>query len=297
MDNKVMGKSLSLGRELPLVSIGMPIFNEERFVEASIASICNQNYPNMEIIISDNASTDGTAVICEKFAVNDERIKYLCKKNNEGAMANFISVLRESKGEYFMWASGHDLWSEGFISEAVELFQANDSAAIVCPRSEWIDSEGQVLEKVFGGSDTRGMDSVARFFTVFFGNMNPILGLIRKSYLDEIKTIHSCVGSDLLLLEELSLKGDFIHANEASWSRREFRGQESYAEKLRRYKSVNYKLAVSRINRYFPLLRLPMEIMSIVLRSNISVLEKILITFSLMPLFALRYISGKRAHK
>ena len=61
---------------LPLVSIGVPIYNEERFLEESLVSLCSQDYSNLEIIISDNASIDGTSEICREFANRDPRIRH-----------------------------------------------------------------------------------------------------------------------------------------------------------------------------------------------------------------------------
>ena len=72
--------------ERPLVSIGIPIYNAEEFLIERINSIINQTYKNLEIIISDNASTDTTEKICKKFAEKDVRIKYIRQKNNMGAI-------------------------------------------------------------------------------------------------------------------------------------------------------------------------------------------------------------------
>ena len=94
-------------RDVPLVSIGMPVFNGEDYVEAALDSILTQTFTNFELIISDNASTDRTEEICNDFADSDDRIRYYRQEKNLGAAANFNRVFELSSGKYFKWAA-HD---------------------------------------------------------------------------------------------------------------------------------------------------------------------------------------------
>ena len=254
--------------DYPLVSIGMPLYNEARFVAASLSSILALDYPHLEIIVSDNGSTDGTLGIC----------RY---------------VLSVAKGKYFMWASGHDLWASNIISESVALLEATPTAVIAFGSSVWIDENGHQLPKFSGYTDTRGMNSISRFFTVFFGNMHPILGVIRKSTLDSAQPISSAVGADLILLSELALRGDFVHATRSHWKRREFRHESNHAEKLKRYRSSDYGLTRALLDRYFPLLRLPFELARNVIDSDLKPLEKVAVVFALIASLPVRYMAGK----
>jgi len=88
------------------MSIGIPVCNEDRFLEETLRSLLSQDYGNMEIIISDNASTDRTEEICREFSARDMRISYYRFKDNQGAIANFRRVLEVARGKYFMWAAG-----------------------------------------------------------------------------------------------------------------------------------------------------------------------------------------------
>jgi len=99
----------------PLVSIGMPVFNGEQFIPAALDSILGQSFTDFELIVSDNASTDGTECICREYAERDKRIRYLRQPTNIGATANFKFVLDEARGEYFMWAACDDTRSPDFI--------------------------------------------------------------------------------------------------------------------------------------------------------------------------------------
>lgn len=97
------------------MSVGVPVFNEERRLAKAIASLLAQTHKNLEIVVSDNASTDGSAAVAAQFADADSRVRLIVQDGNIGAVANFRSVLEESKGEFFMWAAADDRWAETFI--------------------------------------------------------------------------------------------------------------------------------------------------------------------------------------
>ena len=99
----------------PLVSVGIPTYNRSESLKRSISSVINQTYTNLEIIISDNASTDETQKVCEKFCSLDSRVKYIRQPENFGAGNNFKFVLEQATGEYFMWLGDDDYISKDFI--------------------------------------------------------------------------------------------------------------------------------------------------------------------------------------
>lgn len=278
---------------LPMVSVGMPVFNEERFLEKSLLSLSSQSYQNLEIIVSDNASTDRTEKICREFSNRDKRIRYYRFENNQGATANFKHVVDLAQGRYFMWASGHDLWSPNLISDCIQLLEGNPNAMIAFGSCTWIDESGYPMDRSSGWTDTRGMDSIGRFFSVFWGNMHPILGVMRLEALKKARFL-SCAGTDLIMLSELALMGDFVHACFTSWSRREFRADETYRERIKRYRSSQYGLSRSLFDRLFPVARLPLELIKVVLRSDISWFEKLSILAILVPSFPVKYVIGRR---
>jgi len=99
----------------PRISIGMPVFNGHACLENALDSLLNQTFTDFELIISDNASTDNTKEICEQYAKNDARIKYIRQVENIGATMNFKFVLEQAVGEYFMWAAADDKRSPDFL--------------------------------------------------------------------------------------------------------------------------------------------------------------------------------------
>lgn len=276
----------------PLVSIGVPIFNEARFLRASLDAITAQDYQNIEVLISDNGSTDMSESICQEYVDRFDHVSYHRFSENHGPGPNFSYVLEQAQGAYFMWASGHDLWAPDYISRCLDSLTERESAVVAFGSSRWIDDQGEYMDQESGWTDTRGMDVVARFFTVLWGNMHPILGLIRTAPLRE-KPLVNMVGADLIVLTRLVLKGDFVHCPRANWCRREFRHEVSYTDKLTRYKDSSYRMVSKRWEKLFPLARLPMALVQNVLEADLSLLNKMVIVALLLPTFPVRYLSGK----
>jgi glycosyltransferase involved in cell wall biosynthesis len=92
------------------LSIGLPVYNGEQFIRNSINSILSQTFTDFELIISDNASTDATQQICEEYAIQDQRIKYVRKPQTVSIVDNFVTVLELARGDYFMWATHDDYY-------------------------------------------------------------------------------------------------------------------------------------------------------------------------------------------
>jgi glycosyltransferase involved in cell wall biosynthesis len=113
----------------PLVSIGMPVYNGEKYLRQALDSLLTQTYENFELIISDNASTDGTQEICLEYAARDKRIQYHQNIYNRGAVWNFNKVLELASGEYFMWAAYDDFRDINALTLMV-LFFLNNSETI-----------------------------------------------------------------------------------------------------------------------------------------------------------------------
>jgi glycosyltransferase involved in cell wall biosynthesis len=113
----------------PKVSVGIPVFNGGEFLRKSIESIANQSYQDIEIIISDNCSTDNTSSICLEYASRDSRIRYIRQLENYGSISNFKAILSQATGQYFMWAGADDLLDENWIKSLLKICEANDSLA------------------------------------------------------------------------------------------------------------------------------------------------------------------------
>lgn len=109
------------------ISIGMPVYNGEKFVRNALESILSQTYKDFELIISDNASTDSTSLICQEYARKDTRIRYVRQNKNMGSIWNLYFVLQEAKYKYFMWAAVDDYWLNTFIEKNVKVLESDET--------------------------------------------------------------------------------------------------------------------------------------------------------------------------
>jgi glycosyltransferase involved in cell wall biosynthesis len=107
----------------------MPVYNGEKYIREALDSLLAQTFTDFELIVSDNASTDETPVICQEYAARDPRIRYVRQSENRGAMANFQFVLDEAGGEYFMWAAADDRWDVGWLAALVKRLDPGVSIA------------------------------------------------------------------------------------------------------------------------------------------------------------------------
>ena len=178
------------------------------------------------------------------------------------------------------------------MRECVQALEARPQAAIASARAGWIGVDGKPLDKLSSSYDTGGMNDITRFFMAFWGNMHPILGVIRMEYLRRIPRIHACAGTDQIVLSELALMGEFLEVANAHWSRRQPRDEESHRQKMRRYTGAEFRLAGSWLDRTFPLLRLPLELTRVVLRSPLTLLERVAVVLALPTCFLVRYLAG-----
>lgn len=120
----------------PQVSIGLPVYNGEKYLRKALDSILSQTYDKFELIISDNCSTDGTSEICREYGARDSRIRYVRQYSNRGAAANFRFVLESAQHERFIWAAADDWWDRDRLEKLVTAL-APETAAVVGAISRW----------------------------------------------------------------------------------------------------------------------------------------------------------------
>jgi glycosyltransferase involved in cell wall biosynthesis len=100
----------------PPVAIGLPVYNGAAFLDEAMASLCAQDFPDLRIVVSDNASTDATPDILATWAARDRRIELHRQRENIGMIGNFAFVRQSADARWFMLAAHDDRWSPGFVS-------------------------------------------------------------------------------------------------------------------------------------------------------------------------------------
>jgi glycosyltransferase involved in cell wall biosynthesis len=192
----------------PLVSIGMPVYNGEPFIRQAIDSLLGQTYKNLEVIISDNASTDATAEISLEYAAKDSRIRYHRNDVNIGVYANFNRVFNLSSGEYFMWAAADDIRPPRAVENCLEAL-LKDDRAVMAHGTILIKSKGREdLVKTPNELQISGLKARERIhaFTIGIKHNAMLYGLYRRCALAS-GTLGSCYGQDYLLTLQMSLLG------------------------------------------------------------------------------------------
>jgi len=196
----------------PLVSIGVPVFNGERGLVCALDSLLKQDYPNLEIIISDNASTDTTAEICAQYARKDSRVKYYRSDKNFGVTWNFNRVFELSSGEYFMWAAYDDKRELSFVSACVQkLEQCPDAVLCQAYTAIYIGGRKEVLCVTNLNSFEGVAGLVGRYREVLKRfPATAIYGLYRSSAMRKTRMYQKVIATDLAFIQELSIYGKFV---------------------------------------------------------------------------------------
>jgi glycosyltransferase involved in cell wall biosynthesis len=132
----------------PRLSIGLPVFNGDKYLSESLESLLGQTYAEFELIISDNSSTDGTAEICRHYAERDSRIRYFRQGHNIGCAPNHNFVLTAARGELFKSASHDDLYGSDLIERCIEALDEDPRVVLAHSWSAVIDSSGVVTQLV-----------------------------------------------------------------------------------------------------------------------------------------------------
>ena len=126
----------------PLVSVGIPVYNGERWIQRALESLRGQTYGHLELIISDNASIDATATICQEYVARPPRVRYYRNPTNIGVYANFRRVFDLSSGDYFMWASMDDVRPLTAVAACIEALLKN-AHAVMAQGAVLVESEGR----------------------------------------------------------------------------------------------------------------------------------------------------------
>ena len=211
---------------VPRVSIGLPVYNGERYLGETLNCILAQTFEDFELIISDNASTDGTQAICQDYAAREPRLRYYRNEQNLGATRNYNRVFELARGEYFKWAAHDDLFGPEFVERCVEVLDRYPALVLCYAKSDVIDEQGQNL-----GYDPvdlnlrwpRPHQRYAAYHQRFRAhrNCNAVFGLIRANVLRQTPRIGNYVASDEVLLGELALHGEFYEIPETLFFRRD----------------------------------------------------------------------------
>jgi glycosyltransferase involved in cell wall biosynthesis len=219
-----------LGHARPKLSVGLAVFNGERYLIQALDSILGQTLKDFELIISDNASTDRTEEICRAYAERDPRIQYHRNERNIGGANNENLTCILAKGEYFRWAAHDDVCAPELFEKCVAVLDRNPEVVISYPQVVEINGEGKTIG-VIGGGGGEEPSAHARFRRLMRLDHHCVetYGVMRRDVLLRTHLEQNYTDSDRTLLCELALYGRFYQVPEPLFFRRIHVGKSTVA--------------------------------------------------------------------
>jgi glycosyltransferase involved in cell wall biosynthesis len=243
-----------------LVTIGIPTYNRVTQLKRAIETALGQDYGNIEVIVSDNASTDRTERYCQLCCNEDVRFKYIRQAKNIGPTANFSAVLRVASGEYFMWLGDDDWIDSGYVSSCADELSSDPHISLVSgvPRYYQNDKSTHV-GKFFNLLHDSAWRRVIGYYSKVADN-GMFYGLMRTEQIQHLK-INNSMGGDWLTIASVAftgkvktLKGLYVH--------RELGGATAS------YRQISETLGLSGFESRFPQLSIAVNVWKDIVVSN-----------------------------
>ena len=210
----------------PRLSIGLAVYNGENYVAESIEALLGQTYEDFELIISDNASTDGTQDICRRYAGQDSRVRYFRQPRNIGMAPNHNFTIHQATGELFKTASHDDLYARDLLEQCVRALDEYPQVVLAHSWSAVIDSSGTVRELVEYPVATDAPRAPDRFRSMLFdGWGDDEGGVVRTDVLRRTALHGSFHFADRTFTTALALHGPFYMVPDWLYFRRYHGGQ------------------------------------------------------------------------
>ena len=208
----------------PTLSIGLPVYNGEEYLREAIESILTQDFDDLELLIGDNGSTDGTEAICREYVAKDARVKYFRSEVNRGAFWNYNRLFPLGRGRYWKWQAHDDVLGPGFLSRCIEtLEQASSDVVLVFPKTVIIDENSAVVDAEYICDLDFQEERAARRlqdYVVHDGEQHAVFGVYRTEAVRKTGLTGNYWGGDIGFLAELLCQGKFVELPDRLFLRR-----------------------------------------------------------------------------
>jgi len=206
----------------PRLTIGLPVYNGENYLAESLDSLLAQSFEDFELIISDNASTDGTADICGDYARQDSRIRYVRLPQNIGLAPNHNLLVDQARGELFKWASHDDLYARDLLKYCVAALDEDPAWVLAHAWTGMIDGSGTITKKMEYPLATDSPRAPERFRSALFADGGDDTGGIMRTAILRRTPLHgSYHHADRTVITEVSLYGPFYQVPDWLYFRRD----------------------------------------------------------------------------
>ncbi|HVM40033.1 MAG TPA: glycosyltransferase family 2 protein [Acidimicrobiia bacterium] len=221
---------------MPRLTIGVPVFNMERFLGEAVRSLLAQDFDDFELVISDNGSTDRTPEIARELEAADPRVRFVRHERNRGAAWNFNYVIHTTESELFKWAAADDLYAPTFLARCVEVLDRDPGVVLAYAQTVDVDLDGNVFREWGPLPFATQEDPADRFAQIVVDIRKgfPVFGVMRRAALESTRLHGDYPGCDLVLLAELALLGRFQEVPEPLFLHREHPGRSMNAYKRER---------------------------------------------------------------
>ncbi|MFF0476965.1 glycosyltransferase family 2 protein [Streptomyces sp. NPDC004284] len=224
----------------PRLTIGLPVYNGEEYLAESLDALLGQTYGDFELVVSDNASTDGTQDVCRAYAEKDTRIRYIRLPRNVGATPNHNRVFAECRTELFKWASHDDLYARDLLKRCVEALDERPDVILAHADQAVIDEDGQVKVPYEYTLATGSPKAPVRFRSMLFEpGGDDFYGVMRADVLRRVKPLDSYHHADRTFVSEIGLHGPFHQVPELLYFRRDHPTRAERANPSKRSRCVN----------------------------------------------------------
>jgi glycosyltransferase involved in cell wall biosynthesis len=209
----------------PLVSIGLPVRNGERCLGEAVRSVLGQQFDRLELVISDNASNDGTEEICRQFAAVDGRVRYHRQPQDIGLVGNFNAVLHLARGTYVKWMGDDDWLTPRYVSRCVEVLDDDAALILVTTQQAHVHPDGAVESADYDGTRMRSdrpverLTEMLRLLTESHLLLDPLYGMMRRDPVTRLPR-PVMLFEDEIFAARLALAGPFGHVREVLSYRR-----------------------------------------------------------------------------
>lgn len=205
------------------LTVGLPVRNGEAYVDGALRSLLSHPRDDLRLIISDNASTDGTEEICRHHATVDSRVHYHRQPFDIGANRNFNWLAEQNRSPYFRWAAADDVVTPSLMTDCLDALDDDPHASLAFTRTVLIDDVGREMAEQVDDADRAGApDPVDRFGDIVENETwcMPVFGVIRSKALARTRLLLPFYGADRVLLAELALAGHFRRVDGPEFLRR-----------------------------------------------------------------------------
>ena len=312
------GNKTGISANPPRVSIGIPVYNGDNYLEELLESLRVQTLEDFEVIISDNASTDHTADICRAYVARDPRFCYFRNAENVGAIRNYRCCFEPARAKYFKWANHDDIYTPTFLERCVDILDRHPDVVLAYTMVDAVDFTGRDLLKehrdyargvIESLRDNEGRlvwvfrplhfaestSPTRRFYDCLWGGTlaieYPFFGVIRADVLRTVTLDEYYYGFDVALVLELALRGRFHQVEERCFINRFHLGCSRLlpSRQIDKFANPQARVSMRKVRRYIATLRAP-------LNADLSLSQKIsceLIGVSRLAYGLARWLCGR----